>query len=416
MKKLLVVALILNSFINSAQVLSGPESLEWDEANTRWLVGNSSGGTILTRSTSGVLSNFVTGIPSGPYGIEILGNKVFACAGGFIRGYNLSDGANVFNLNLSAGFLNGLTSDGVNFLYATDFSGKKIFKIDVANTTFSTIATGLVKTPNGILCEPENNRCLVVNWGTNAPILALDLSTNAITTVLATTLGNCDGITKDSCGNYYITAWSNNKLNKFDASLTGTFTVVPSTLSSPADIDCRLGATIDTIGVPGGGNVTFIDVAKPTVNIALSNNILGTTALFNSYQWFLDQNIIAGAISQNYTPTTNGNYYCQTTRGTCVLDSNSLLISNLGNENFNIQNSETIIYPNPATEKLTFESKSSTKIEYTIYDLSGKVLIKDSVLSNTTSKSIDVSGLNSGYYFLNKTQDGVTTISRFLKN
>ena len=155
---LLISLLVTNTIF--AQVLSGPESIEWDQANTRWLVGNSSGGTILARSTSGTLTNFVSGLPSGPYGLEILGDKVFACSGGFIRGYNLSDGANVFNLNLNASFLNGLTSDGVNFLYATDFSAKKIFKIDISNISFTTIATGLVKTPNGILCEPENNRCL----------------------------------------------------------------------------------------------------------------------------------------------------------------------------------------------------------------------------------------------------------------
>jgi hypothetical protein len=198
MKKLLFLFVLISSSIIFSQTLSSPESVEWDEANNRWLVGNSGNGTILARSVTGVLSNFASGLPSGPYGIEILGDKVYACSGGFIRGYNLSNGANVFNLNVGGTFLNGLSSDGLNFLYATDFSAKKIFKIDVLATSFTTIATGLVKTPNGILCEPENNRCLIVNWGANAPILAINLTTNAITTVLATTLSNCDGITKDS--------------------------------------------------------------------------------------------------------------------------------------------------------------------------------------------------------------------------
>ena len=142
---------------------------------------------------------------------------------------NLTSGSTVFTLNLNGSFLNGLTSDGVGFLYATDFSAKKIFKVDVNAVTFSTIASGLVKTPNGILYDGVNNRCVYVTWGTNAPINAINLTTNAITTILATTLSNCDGITRDSCGNYYVSSWGNNKLNKANMSgiATKNIMIVP---------------------------------------------------------------------------------------------------------------------------------------------------------------------------------------------
>jgi len=183
MKKALLILFLGISAISSAQVLNGPESIEWDEANSRWLIGNKGNGTILARSEAGTLSNFVTGIPSGPYGIEILGNVLYACEGGFIRGYDLASGSNVFTLNLNGTFLNGLTSDGVGNLYATDFSAKKIFKVDVNAVTFSTLASGLSKTPNGIIYDGDNYRCLYVTWGTNAPINAINLTTNAISTV-----------------------------------------------------------------------------------------------------------------------------------------------------------------------------------------------------------------------------------------
>ncbi len=226
MKKILLLCFAFIGITAFGQTLNGPESIEWDEANNRWLISNTGNGTILARSTAGVLSSFVSGIPSGPYGIEILGNVLYACSGSTIRGYNLTTGASVFTLNVGATFLNGLTSDGTNFLYATDFSAKKIFKIDTSATSFTTIATGLVKTPNGILYEGANNRCLYVTWGSNASIMAIDLTTFAVTTVLATTLSNCDGITKDGCGNYYVTSWGNNRLNKFNHTLTGTPTVL----------------------------------------------------------------------------------------------------------------------------------------------------------------------------------------------
>jgi len=184
-KTLFLLVCILQCSATFSQTLNGPESIEWDANNNRWLIGNKGNGTILARSENGTLSNFVTGIPSGPYGIEILGDVLYSCEGGFIRGYNLTTGSNVFTLNLNATFLNGLTSDGNNNLYATDFSAKKIFKIDVNAVSFTTIATGLAKTPNGILYDGENNRCIYVTWGSNAPIMAIDLTTNATSTVLA---------------------------------------------------------------------------------------------------------------------------------------------------------------------------------------------------------------------------------------
>ncbi|MBL0014739.1 MAG: hypothetical protein IPP30_13900 [Flavobacterium sp.] len=98
MRNILLLLIALLSTSNYAQTLNGPESIEWDAVNSRWLIGNKGNGTILSRSEAGILSNFVTGIPSGPYGIEILGNVLYACEGGFIRGYDLTSGNTVFTL------------------------------------------------------------------------------------------------------------------------------------------------------------------------------------------------------------------------------------------------------------------------------------------------------------------------------
>lgn len=337
-----------------------------------------------------------------------MGDKVFACSGGFIRGYNLSNGANIFNLNVGGTFLNGLSSDGVNFLYATDFSAKKIFKIDVLATTFTTIATGLVKTPNGILCEPENNRCLFVNWGTNAPISAINLTTNIVTTVLATTLGNCDGITKDSCGNYYVTSWGNNKLNKFNASLTGTFTVIPGTLSSPADIDCRFGSTFDTVGIPGGGSISFPEILRPNPVITNGSNLLTTTTTFDLYQWYFNDTPILGANSQTFQAVNSGFYYCQITQGTCSLSSNTIEVTVLANKNF-ADNRSFKLYPNPSSEILFLELQPTSNVSYVIFDTLGKELINGQN-NNKEKVAIDIGKLSSGSYFIKiASNEGVQT-------
>jgi Secretion system C-terminal sorting domain len=352
-------------------------------------------------------------MPSGPYGIEILGDKVYACSGGFIRGYNLSNGANVFNLNVGGTFLNGLTSDGINFLYATDFSAKKIFKIDVAATTFTTIASGLVKTPNGILCEPEFNRCLITSWGANAPIVAINLTTNAITTVLATTLSNCDGITKDSCGYYYVTAWGNNKLNKFDYTLTGTFTVIPGTLSSPADIDCRFGDTFDTVGIPGGGVLSFPEILRPNPVITNVSNTLSTTTAFESYQWFYNGTAIAGANSPTLTIAQVGSYCCQISHGSCQV-TNCIEITTLDNTTFSSNNTVIKLYPNPSRDNIFLEFPRVQKMSYQVIDVSGKIVMQGEV-SNTNATSIDSKDLKSGSYFIKSNLDGFEKTNLFLK-
>lgn len=403
MKKTLQICISLFCLSTFSQTLNGPESIEWDQENNRWLIGNTGNGTIVARSESGVLSAFVSGLPSGPYGIEILGNVVYACSGNSIRGYNLTTGVSVFTLNLGATFLNGLTSDGTNFLYATDFSSKKIFKIDTATTTFSTIASGLVKSPNGILYEAENNRCVFVNWGANAPIMAIDLTSFAVTNLLATTLGNCDGITKDGCGNYYVTAWSNNKLNKFNSSLTGSPTIISGTLSNPADIDCKQGTIEDIIGITNNSNtLSFATIIKPDATILETSNVLSTTTAYQNYQWYFNSDLIAGANSQNYTATVNGDYYCQVTEGTCSDSSNTITVSSLSNQNFEQEQDKIIIFPNPTQDFLTLNFTPSREVKYSIINSIGQIVATEFVTTLPVNNQIiiPVSNLQTGNYIL----------------
>lgn len=413
MKKiLLLLVFLLQHAITFSQTLNGPESIEWDEANTRWLIGNKGNGTILARSESGILSNFVSGIPSGPYGIEILGDVLYSCEGGFIRGYNLTSGSNVFTLNLNGTFLNGLTSDGSNFLFATDFTAKKIFKIDVNAVSFSTMASSLAKTPNGIIYDGENNRCVYVTWGSNAPIMAIDLTTNATSTILATTLSNCDGITRDSCGNYYVSSWGNNRLNKFDASLTGTFTVLPTVLSSPADIDCKFGTTTDIVGNTNASNtVTLTSINLPTAAITYDSNILATTTTFESYQWFYYGIPIDNATSQNFTPTVNGDYSCEIIQNNCTATSNIITIISLSNDTFESLQSGIKLYPNPSSDVITVSFNGKSEGNYTIVNTLGQTVLT----GKSSAEKISISNLKSGHYIFQINSNGVTKNVKFVK-
>ena len=261
MQKITTLLVLFSSGVLFSQSYSGPESVEYDYVNLRWLVANTTSHQVIARSSSGVLSVFATGLVSGPYGIEIVGDVLYCCSGASVKGYSLSTGANVFNVNVGASFLNGMTHDNSGNLYATDFTAKKIFKIEIATQNFSAIASGLGQSPNGIVFDATNNRCVFVNWGSNAPIKAINLSTNAVTTIVATTNGNCDGITRDASGNYYVSTWGSQNVLRYDSTFANSPVSVATGLSNPADIFVN---TVDNIlGIPNSSNntVTFVNLA-----------------------------------------------------------------------------------------------------------------------------------------------------------
>jgi hypothetical protein len=257
-----------------AQTFSGPESVEYDAANNRWLVGQKNNGKVLIYNpANGALTEFCTGMTNGPYGMEILGNVLYCCDGARVKGFDLSSGTMVFNLNLGATFLNGITSDGTSNLFVTDYTAKKIFRVNVATTTSNQMTT-TVKSPNGIIYDGANNRCIFVTWGSSAPVQAMSLADSTISTLLTTTLTNCDGIIRDLSGNYYISAWGTSSLNKTDNTFSYNPVSVMTGLSSPADLG--INSAGDSIGIPNSGNannVVFYKINSPSgINEINHNN------------------------------------------------------------------------------------------------------------------------------------------------
>ena len=161
------------------------------------------------------------------------------------------------NLNVGATFLNGICTDSANYIYTTDFTAKKIFKIDIAAQTFTTFVTGLAKSPNGIIYDAANARIVWVTWGTNAPVMQAMLADSSVSQVTATTLGNCDGIVRDGTGNYFVSAWTTQSVYKFNNLFSAAPAAVITGLNNPADIYYNLND--DSLVSPNAGNntVTF---------------------------------------------------------------------------------------------------------------------------------------------------------------
>lgn len=266
MKKIqLFILLIISTLQVNSQTLTSIESVEYDASQNRFLISN--GSSIIARASNGDLSYF--GSASASYGMEVLGNHLFVIDGSTIRGYELDSENEVMSLNITgASFLNGMTNDGASTLYATDFGAKKIYKIDVAdlsNPTFEVIVNNTSTTPNGIVFDDDHNRLIFVNWGSNAPIKAVDLSDNSVSTIVSTSVGNIDGIDEDNDGNYYIASWSPARIAKYDNLFANPPEIITTPfISSPADI-CY-AKEIDTLAIPSGGNeVVFVGFNTDTM-------------------------------------------------------------------------------------------------------------------------------------------------------
>jgi sugar lactone lactonase YvrE len=198
----------------------------------------------------------VTGLPDAPYGLEIKGDTLFANVGGSVMGFLLSTAEEVFNLNVGGSFLNGLATDG-HFLYTSDFSTKKIFKVDPNAGTFTTLVANTTQTPNGLVYDASLGRLWLACWGSGARIKGYDPISGAQVSTYTTALGNIDGITLDCQGRLLVASWSPNQITRFENTFTQPAVVLVSIgLNQPADID--YDEVNNRVCIPNAGNNTVV--------------------------------------------------------------------------------------------------------------------------------------------------------------
>jgi hypothetical protein len=137
--------------------------------------------------------------------------------------------------------------------------------LNIASQSDTIIASSLIQSPNGILFDANGNRCVFVNWGSNAPIKAIDLSTFVVSTITATSLSSCDGITRDGQGRYYVSNWGSQSVVQFDSAFSTAPVTVVSGLNNPADIFYNIPD--DTLAIPNAGNNTVTFFGFSTVGV-----------------------------------------------------------------------------------------------------------------------------------------------------
>ncbi|MBL6657084.1 MAG: T9SS type A sorting domain-containing protein [Flavobacteriales bacterium] len=365
MKYLTLVSVLLISLSAFGQQYNGPESVDYDSEGDRYLISNSSDGKILSYDLENdVLESFVSGVGAGPHGLEVIGNEVYACSGSSLKAYDLQSGEETVNINLGATFANGITHKG-NDVFVTDFIGKDIYRYNIPSGTFNMYIENLPKTPNGIFYDDIEDRLLVVCWGSNAPIYEIDMSDSTYSTATSTTLGSCDGIAMDNNGDFYVSAWSNNSINKFNSDFSGGSTVVVANMSSPADI--YFNRDTDILAIPNSGNntVIFEDFGDVT---SFTCGLMGCMELSDN----------------------TGEY---STLEDCEADCQTITV-----EEFNTE--DHLFYPNPIHSGGSIIWKFEDS-EIEIYNFQGQMILRDKVIKN---QPLELPLVKKGFYLL-KTND-----------
>ncbi|MFL5764884.1 MAG: T9SS type A sorting domain-containing protein [Bacteroidia bacterium] len=259
MKNFFTAVLLLPAAFAFSQVYKSPESVEYDYANQQWFIANHGSGTgghtiVKAKCATCPLQSFASGLTTGPHGLEIVNDTLYACDGGKLRGYDINTAAPVFTITITgASFLNGITHDNSGNLFITDYTNNKIFRFNTSTRTFNAFVSTGLSSPNGIIYDQPAGRCVFVQWG--GSVKAVQLSDSTVSTVLASSgLTSLDGIAKDGAGNWFISSWGLNGVTKFTSSFTSPVNVLTSQ-TSPADI---FYTTTDTLAVPHSGSDNIV--------------------------------------------------------------------------------------------------------------------------------------------------------------
>jgi len=233
----------------AGNLLNRPESIIYDKAHDRYLLSNYTTGDIVQIDGQGRQSVLVKN-QKAIQGLEIVGNTVYVGAGASVRGFDLETGAMVLDVAVAdVTNLNDVTADDAGNLYASDVFGTKIIKVGIKEKTWSVFVDGKgIDRPNGIFYDRSADRILVCSYRENSPIQAVSLADATVTTLAATDISLCDGITLDKNGRCYVTSWKTRSIYRFDKGFVAPAKVFYANTCGPADIS--YDAVHDSIAVP----------------------------------------------------------------------------------------------------------------------------------------------------------------------
>ncbi|HEY0976893.1 MAG TPA: PKD domain-containing protein [Flavobacteriales bacterium] len=157
-----------------------------------------------------------------------------------------------------------------------------------------------------------------------------------------------------------------------------------------------------------GETLVVIDVVPPpsTPEITWADMVLNSTGA-NTYQWYLDDEMIPGANAQTWEPAANGSYTVEITDANgCAAMSEAFEFLSLGT--LEREARSIMVYPQPASNQLFVEGAMNGE-PYRLIDAHGRSVAKGRI--DSSRHGITLGGISSGVYGL-IIGDGARSIRR----
>jgi uncharacterized repeat protein (TIGR01451 family) len=252
------------------------------------------------------------------------------------------------------------------------------------SNSLSTQSVTSVSSGNYIVTVTDANNC-------TASSLTVSVIVNPLPNVVITPNGPtvfCQGDTvvlTSSSGNSYL--WSDNSTSQsINVNSSGNYAVIVTDGNN-----CSSASLVTTV---------IVNPNPPVPIIIQSGDSLISDAA-NSYQWYFNNVLIPGAISQAYHPSQNGNYSVAITDSNNCTTSSSDYVFVLTEIQTLMLNNEILTYPNPVENELILSTtKFKDDLEIIFYNAIGEKYFSQKLDAGRLKYIINVSGWSRGMYFM----------------
>jgi hypothetical protein len=179
----------------------------------------------------------------------------------------------------------------------------------------------------------------------------------------------------------------------FDSDTLAAFNHLLSVIADDGISTCKAYDTININVVPK----SQLNIADTVLNTP--NGLILDAGLANSYEWYFGQSLVN--TQRFYSPNQTGDYsvYINTNINGPCKDSAHFYFDLSASIQVN-EDGKFNIYPNPIKDKvfIEFVENLNQQTNFEIYDLTGKLVLKEALNSGESKFSIDVNELNTGVY------------------
>lgn len=292
-----------------------------------------------------------------------------------------------------------LTNTNLNGLTVTWSNGAKTNKIVVKTAGNYNVR---LSDKNG--CVSTSSSFVVTE--VTVPAVTLNYDVNKTTICEGT-----DSISIAVAGfNFNSYLWSNGETTKrINAKLPGNYSVICKTTNG----DCFAYSATVTVNTKPSPSVPSITLENKKLIASDSPN--------GQYVWFKDGQVIAGATSKEYTPTSDGKYKVQVFNSNGCSNTSFELFYSATTVEFETAQSNILISPNPSTgvfkiKVLKDNFKVSDNLKFSITDMKGSEIKNFTLDSNNSEYTLDITNFSSGTYYLNVEINGYTVLKKVIKN